>query len=227
MQNGLLIAIGRFFFYHRNWVFPVLIIGLFALVRPASAAPVRDFLAAVFLVAGLLVRFLVLAATPVSRDGIGKRVNAEELRTSGMFSACRNPLYVGNMLIAFGYFVLHGDFLIIVLGVVLTVAIYQAIIANEENYLRGRFGKDYVNYLARTNRWWPRLGALKDGFSGMEVSLTTGLRRDRSVLLSVAVITAGTLWYRASGYMPPLASWVVLGGGILLYSLVRGRDKSE
>lgn len=227
MQNGLLIAIGRFFFYHRNWVFPVLIIGLFAAVRPADTAPLRDLVAALCLVSGLVVRFLVLAATPVSRDGVGKRVNAEELRTSGMFAACRNPLYVGNMLIAFGYFVLHGDLLVIVLGVVLTAAIYQAIIANEENFLRGRFGTDYDEYLQRTNRWWPRTAALKAGFSGMEVTLATGLRRDRSVLLSVAIISAGTLWYRAGGYVPPLSTWIVVGGAVVLYLLVQGRGTSE
>ena len=142
MQNSLIIAMGRFFFYHRNWVFPILIIGLFAMVRPAEQLFWRDLLAALLLVCGLVIRFLVLAVTPVKRDGEGKRVNAEELRTSGMFAACRNPLYVGNMLIALGYFVLHGDLSIIVIGTVLTAAIYQAIIANEENFLTGRFGAD-------------------------------------------------------------------------------------
>lgn len=224
MQNSFIIAMGRFFFYHRNWVFPILIIGLFAMVRPAEQMFWRDLLAALLLVCGLVIRFLVLAVTPVKRDGEGKRVNAEELRTSGMFAACRNPLYVGNMLIALGYFVLHGDLSIIVIGTVLTAAIYQAIIANEENFLTGRFGADYQSYMEQTNRWWPRLSAMKKGFAGMEVSLMTGLRRDRSVMLSVAVISAATIWYRAGDAFPPLCSLIVLGAAAILYALVRGKE---
>ncbi len=39
MQSPIMIAMGRFFFYHRNWLFPVLIALLFLvwMPRPAGA----------------------------------------------------------------------------------------------------------------------------------------------------------------------------------------------
>ena len=43
---------------------------------------------------------------------------------------------------------------------------YIAIVAAEENYLRGKFGAAYDEYCRDVPRWLPRLGALWSTFSG-------------------------------------------------------------
>ena len=49
----------------------------------------------------------------------------------------------------------------------LTAFIYRAIVAAEENYLRGRFGKDFDDYCGRVPRFAPRLSGLGETFSSM------------------------------------------------------------
>lgn len=218
MDNGAVIATGRFFFYHRNWVFPILILAVFALRAPlqGTIGAVLDLFGLLAVVAGLLVRLTVISTTPVKRDGDEKRVDAVDLKTTGLFAACRNPLYVGNMLIASGYFLIHGDLAVIVLGIGLTFLIYQAIIANEEAFLRERFADAYVAYLAQNPRWWPRIGRLRGAFEAVRVDLASGLRTERSVIMIATVISALAFWYQAAGAGVPAMSWIILVLGSLV-----------
>jgi protein-S-isoprenylcysteine O-methyltransferase Ste14 len=62
-----------------------------------------------------------------------------ELTTTGPYAYTRNPLYLGSMLIAFGFAAAAWNLAIVVALAVLFAAIYIPTIQSEEIYLRGRF----------------------------------------------------------------------------------------
>lgn len=234
MRNPALVAVGRFLFYHRNWLFPLLIAVLFLGMSPREPGALEcwlDLVGVAAVLAGLSLRFLVIAATPVRRDGRDKRVDAAELRTSGLFSVCRNPLYVGNFLMALGFFLVHGAWPVILAGAILTWALYQAIIANEETFLRGRFGDAYTAYMASTNRWLPDPRRLGPALAGMRLDIGKGLRVERTVVLIGAVVLAAAFWYEAASPWPPLAAWLALAAGlaqnVVAYTLRARRKRGK
>jgi protein-S-isoprenylcysteine O-methyltransferase Ste14 len=110
------------------------------------------------------------------------------LITSGPFTLCRNPLYVGNLLVWAGFTVWSG--LLWMLPVTLGIfgAYYVSIIGWEEQLLTSRFGDVYREYCASTSRWWPRLERLRLAFSA---SATHDWREvafsERGTLIAIAI----------------------------------------
>ena len=85
------------------------------------------------------------------------RKNAE-LTTSGPYAYTRNPLYLGSMLIAFGFGAASASWGVVACLAVLFAAIYVPTIQGEEEYLRGRF-VEFNRYAAEVPRLLPRLHA--------------------------------------------------------------------
>ncbi len=83
------------------------------------------------------------------------RKNAELTRT-GPYAYTRNPLYLGSMLIAFGFATAAASLPILLALAVLFAAIYLPTIRSEEAYLREHFA-DFDDYAARVPRLLPRL----------------------------------------------------------------------
>jgi protein-S-isoprenylcysteine O-methyltransferase Ste14 len=81
--------------------------------------------------------------------------NAELTRT-GPYAHTRNPLYLGSMLIAFGFAVAAGRWSLGLLLVGLFLLIYVPTILSEEAFLRGEF-VDFEEYADRVPRLLPRL----------------------------------------------------------------------
>ncbi len=93
---------------------------------------------------------------PVAVIGAGiVGLSTARLVQEGMFATSRNPLYVGNILVLVGLFVIHNNPLAYVLGGAFFLISYHAIVAAAERYLRGQFGQDYEDYCRRENRWLP------------------------------------------------------------------------
>ena len=92
-----------------------------------------------------------------------------ELTTSGPYAYTRNPLYLGSMLIAFGFGGASASWMLVGCLAVLFAAIYVPTIQGEEEYLRGRFA-GFDRYAAEVPRLLPRLRAavssqVRGGFS--------------------------------------------------------------
>jgi protein-S-isoprenylcysteine O-methyltransferase Ste14 len=85
------------------------------------------------------------------------RKNAELTRT-GPYAYTRNPLYLGSMMIAFGFAVAAGSWIILIALAVLFAAIYIPTIQGEEGYLREHFA-GFEEYAAKVPRLLPRLTA--------------------------------------------------------------------
>jgi protein-S-isoprenylcysteine O-methyltransferase Ste14 len=78
-----------------------------------------------------------------------------ELTMTGPYAFTRNPLYLGSMLIAFGFAVAARSIWITVVLALLFAVIYVPVIRSEEAFLRSKFD-DFDAYAARVPRLLPR-----------------------------------------------------------------------
>jgi Phospholipid methyltransferase len=85
-----------------------------------------------------------------------------ELATTGPYAYTRNPLYLGSMLIAFGFAAAAWNWLILLVLAGLFAAIYIPTILGEETYLREHFA-DFDAYTHAVPRLLPRLTAARFG----------------------------------------------------------------
>ena len=79
-----------------------------------------------------------------------------ELATTGPYAHTRNPLYLGSMLIAFGFAAAAASWVILVALAALFAAIYIPTILGEEAYLREHFA-GFDAYARAVPRLLPRL----------------------------------------------------------------------
>ena len=84
-----------------------------------------------------------------------------EITTTGPYGYTRNPLYLGSMLIAFGFGAAADNWILLAVLAALFAAIYIPTIQGEERYLRAHFAGFDV-YAARVPRLLPRLGSRLD-----------------------------------------------------------------
>jgi hypothetical protein len=89
------------------------------------------------------------------------RKNAELTRT-GPYAHTRNPLYLGSMMIAFGFAWASASWWILGALVVLFAVIYIPTIQGEETYLREHF-TGFDEYARMVPRLLPRLTPAKSG----------------------------------------------------------------
>jgi len=61
------------------------------------------------IILGQGLRILAIGLSYIVRGGRMRRIYAENLVTDGLFSHCRNPLYVGNILIVMGFVFVSGN----------------------------------------------------------------------------------------------------------------------
>ena len=80
----------------------------------------------------------------------------QELTTTGPYAYTRNPLYLGSMLIAFGFAAASQSWIIIVVLAGLFAAIYLPTIRSEEQFLRSRFAS-FDAYARDVPRLFPRV----------------------------------------------------------------------
>jgi protein-S-isoprenylcysteine O-methyltransferase Ste14 len=93
------------------------------------------------------------------------------LTVTGPYAYTRNPLYLGSMMLAFGFAVASRSLWVAAVLGTLFAIIYVPTILSEEEFLRSRFS-EFVDYSKRVPRFFPRLtpaqigDADSGGFSG-------------------------------------------------------------
>ena len=111
-------------------------------------------------IAGIVIRFW--AGGYVKKD--------RELATTGPYAFVRNPLYVGNVLIALGFCILSGRAWSFAALAVLYLWLYIPSIRKEERTLSKLFGDDFVRYKKHVRAMWPRLSPYETGPGGWAAS---------------------------------------------------------
>lgn len=79
-----------------------------------------------------------------------------QLATSGPYACTRNPLYLGSAFLAAGFIVAGHSWVAGALVAVYFTAFYYAVMRNEEEDLRSRFGVVFDDYAARVPLFFPR-----------------------------------------------------------------------
>jgi protein-S-isoprenylcysteine O-methyltransferase Ste14 len=155
----LLEKAGRLLFRWRSFT-PVPLLVVAALLIWRSRGPASPW----WLVAGLLLcvlgqalRAWVLGQVQDGTSGQNEKLIAVALNTTGPYALTRNPLYLGNFGIVVGLCLVAHDPVLLVVATVLFALQYRAIIAAEEDFLRGRFGAGFDAYCARVPRFWPKI----------------------------------------------------------------------
>ena len=194
-----LVELGNFSFKYRGYLLPIAVILLIVpsphLFADAGDAGVIGFLIAVI---GQAARVGTIGLAYIIRGGKDHRVYAEELVTSGLYSHCRNPMYVGNFFLLLGLAIASNSWIFALVGIPLSLGMHKAIVAAEENFLRGKFGAQFDDYCARVPRWVPRLKGLGHTLSGMEFQWRRVVRKEYAAgfdwFSAVAVVVLINLW---------------------------------
>lgn len=120
-------------------------------ITALEIAPVRS-LGIIFLCFSLVWVIIAQAQMGSSwRIGIDKNTCTEFI-TNGLFQFSRNPIFVGMMAMALGYFLVLPHAL--TLGIlVLNIALIQVQEALEEEHLLSQHGEVYVQYCKEVRRW--------------------------------------------------------------------------
>ena len=115
-------------------------------------------------------------------------VGAESLVTSGIFAHVRNPLYLGNFLLAGGVVVFSNALFpyLLILYILLFAFQYSMIVSLEEETLSKLFGKEYERYKSRVPRFIPAIRPY-DRPSKHRFSLMRALRSERNTLIAIAI----------------------------------------
>lgn len=220
--KALMIKVGDFFFKWRNQAFPLFLLLIFIAVPPSNTFLgreglewIREVLALGLVLAGLVLRGTVVGYAYIKRGGVGKKVYAADLVTTGLFGACRNPLYVGNLLIVAGILAMHGDPRVFIGGAVLMGFIYQSIVYAEERFLEGKFGEGYLAYCADVPRWGFRLSRLPASTEGMRFNLVKALLAEYTTIATSLTILAITKIYEQLAHPDDTHAvpvWVLVAG---------------
>lgn len=190
MYNQIMIRYGQFLFRYRNVLFPVVLLLLLLAFRPLplSGNPALDNwlnLAGILVVVlGQIVRSAVIGLAYIKRGGVNKTIYANSLVTGGIFAHCRNPLYLGNLLILAGFFIIHNNPFVYLLGCIFFLVSYSAIVRAEENYLQDKFGNEYKIYCDKVNRWLPDLSGFTATLASMKFNWSRVIAKDYTTMLT-------------------------------------------
>ena len=136
---------------------------------------------------GLLIRILTVGYTPRNTSGRNTENQiADELNTTGIYSTVRHPLYVGNFFMWLGAGMYTQNFWFVVSFVFIYWVYYERIMFAEEQFLRRKFGQQYLDWAAGVPAFIPLLtkwSKPKLWFSWKKV-----LRQEKNGLVAVLLI---------------------------------------
>lgn len=237
--KGPLIAYGNFLFRFRNAVFPVVTMALLFLVPPAPAPfgladdwPI-DLLGVAVVLAGQALRFAVIGYAYIKRGGLDRRVYADKLVIEGFFAHSRNPLYLGNLVVLGGLFLIHNSIWVHAIGIPFFLLAYVAIVAAEEDYLHRKFGTEYERYCAQVPRWLPRLAGLSDSLQNMRFNWRRVVVKEYGTTFTLGATVLALFAYEAMVWTSfPKARPTLIGLGaafaalVIAYAIARYLKKS-
>ena len=214
-------------------ILPVLLVALPEAGRIAQGLgdTVRDIwtcIAIAISFCGLLVRCLTVGYAPQGTSGRNtKEQKADVLNTEGMYSMVRNPLYLGNFIIALGMALFVGVWWFVIIFMLAFWLYYERIIFTEEEFLRRKFDPRFGLWAEVTPAFLPRFRKWRR--PGLPFSLRTVLKREYTGLF---VITASFTLLRAlidllaKGHLDMGLEWAMFFiSGLVAYLLLRALKK--
>lgn len=180
---------------------------------------------------GFLLRCATVGYVPRGTSGRNTQSQvAEALNTTGMYSVVRNPLYLSNFIIIFGITLFVQSLWFALATCVIFWLYYERIMFTEEEFLRKKFGEEYLRWAEKTPLVIPRFSNWKD--PALPFSFKTVLRREFSTFFS---IVASYFFLELAGNVltgkKPLihASWVIffLAGFVIYWTFYILKKKTK
>src|SRR5271165_5420392 len=121
----------------------------------------------------------------------------EQLASTGPYAYCRNPLYLGSIIIAAGFAIASRDMWIALGIIALFAVVYVPVIRSEETFLRQRF-VEYDVYARRVPRLLPNTAWFPAFTSGFSRELYRQHREYNALIGAAAMLAAlvvKILWF--------------------------------
>jgi protein-S-isoprenylcysteine O-methyltransferase Ste14 len=231
----MMVRFGNFLFRYRNGLFPLAYVFIFA--KTTFLFPDFRLAALVGLIVALTgqaLRFATIGLDYIVRGGRNRQVYADNLVTGGLFSHCRNPLYVGNYLILVGVGIAScsAGFVFVVLPFMALA--YWAITAAEENFLRNKFGPAFDTYCGRVSRFWFRPTGLGATLNGMTFHWPRVVVKEYGTTftwtMGFLLVVLQNAWLsgdRTFSSSLAISAWIALGLIVVAYLIARFLKKRE
>ena len=176
----------EFFFKYRSFTPIPLIIAALILAQTTWWSLLLGFPIAV---AGEAMRLWSLRYSGSATRTTGQ-VGADVLVTNGPYGHLRNPLYLGNFLLSLGVLLMAWSWMpwLLFLYLLLFGFQYYAIITLEEDFLRKKFGSEFLHYEAAVPRIIPRLTHWGKG-DRVPTTWRKALATERNTLQSFSLLT--------------------------------------
>ena len=158
--------------FRRRGLMPLLLVPLFALgladARLPGTLPLASRLwqglAVALALAGLGIRVAAVGTAPAgTSERSTTSPRASRLRTTGLYSVVRHPLYLGNSLVAIGLACFTAAWAVPVIVALLALLYHERIAAREEAFLEERFGAEFTRWAERVPAFLPRPGGYVRG----------------------------------------------------------------
>jgi protein-S-isoprenylcysteine O-methyltransferase Ste14 len=113
----------------------------------------------VFLILGtvLIILGIVFWISAVLISKILREVESNNLITTGIYAHVRHPVYAAFLYIAIGLILISQNILLFFLPVIFWAFLTVAMMRTEEKWLIDKYGKHYINYSKKVNRFIPRV----------------------------------------------------------------------
>jgi protein-S-isoprenylcysteine O-methyltransferase Ste14 len=178
-----MIKLGRALFKSRSYT-PIPIILIYPFITKITLATL--IIGAILTLFGEVIRiYSVSFIGSISRtrgNSTGKLVEA------GPYAVVRNPLYIGNFFIFFGFVSSSNNLIYIGICFLLFIFQYYFIVLYEQDTLQKKFGEVYDNYRVNVHPFIPRFNKLFSKNNYEKVALRKGLRSEKWTLITVLIL---------------------------------------
>ncbi len=231
----MLEAFGRLIFKRRSVLFPVFLGAALSLAPPRPfGEPWWDLIAlagVTLMTLGQTLRIVTIGLDYVKRGGKKKRIYADRLVTAGIYAHARNSMYVGNLLVVLGLFMLVGQPWSMAIATGFFVLAYASVVRAEEQYLLERFGDEYRAYGAAAPRWLPRISGIMRTMRAYRFDWRAVIVKEYgTITLTLLAVTGVSAWktWRAGAierYLPVYVAVAALA--VALFAVARWLKKAR
>ncbi len=135
---------------------------------------------------GQVVRAIAIGTSNKNTSGRNTQEQvAEALKTKGIYSTVRHPLYLGNYFMWIGIVCFTFNIYFIIIVSLLFWLYYERIMFAEERFLERKFGESYVTWSNKIPAFWPSFKNYEK--SEIPFSIKTILRREYSGISATVI----------------------------------------
>lgn len=152
---------------------------------------------------------LVLCGVGLRLYSAGVLRKDRRLQRTGPYRLCRNPLYLGTILLQLGFALASGVWSFVILALVVFGAVYIAVILLEERWLAKVFGGPYEEYMRGTPRLLPTFRSIRESMARVPYSFAQAVanREHKTAVIGVLGVILFLIKYTLSLWTLPINLW--------------------